>query len=80
MSQIVVELGDIGPSHFHHLEAANRRQDEAPQVAPVFPCGAGLQSCADMFTVKPLGQGGNIDGFPTGSAVRRGILPIANSC
>jgi hypothetical protein len=56
VAQVVVQPGDIGPGHVRDPVPAQRRQDEAPEVAALLAGGAGLDPMRDVPPVEALGE------------------------
>jgi hypothetical protein len=54
--QVVVEARDVGLGYVGHLQPADRRQDEAAEVAAILSGGAWLEADSDMLFVEAVGE------------------------
>jgi hypothetical protein len=71
-----MEAGDVGSAHVSNLQPADRRQDEAAEVAAVFLRGARFQADRDVLYVEALGKLGDGERLATLLSVARRILPV----
>lgn len=76
VAQIVMKLGHVSARDLGHQTPAEGGQDETPQIAPVFPGGAGFEPDRDVLRIKALGHFPDRHGRASVVAVRRRVLAI----
>ena len=75
-TEFVMEAGDVGLAHVGNLQPADRRQDEAAEVAAVLPRGARFEADRDVLFVEALGKLGDSERPATLLLVARRILSV----
>ena len=77
MPELVVEAGDVGARDVGHPQLADRRQDEAAEVAAVLPRRKpGLRRTAMCSLIESPGQLGDGDGGASLSSVASRVLAL----